>query len=152
MFASDEATQDPIDIAIFSAARAKGVTTATPINLQFIPFDSANKSTEAIFSQSEKVFHILKGSPETIANVIAKPGMLLKDVSELEVKGYRVLAVAISVTNNNESQGEFKLAGLLSLYDPPRDDSKSLIKDLGLRIQMVTGDGMGWFSYCANNR
>ena len=67
--ASDEATQDPIDMAIFSAARAKGVAITTPTNLQFIPFDSTNKRTEAIFIQNDKTIHVLKGSPETIANI-----------------------------------------------------------------------------------
>ena len=37
------------------------------------------------------------------------------------------------------------MAGLLAFYDPPRDDSPALIKslkDLGLRVQMVTGDSL----------
>lgn len=145
--ASDEATQDPIDLAIFSATRSKeiGITTAPPTNLRFIPFSSANKRTEAIFTQNEKTFHVLKGSPEIIANIIAKPNELLKNTSQLAMKGYRVLAVAVCVTNNNENSNEFIPAGLLAFYDPPRNDSAALIKnlkDLGLRIQMVTGDGL----------
>lgn len=145
LLASDEATQDPIDMAIFSMARTREETIATPRDLRFIPFDSAKKRTEAIFTQNGEVFHILKGSSETIEDIISKPNNLHQDTSQLAAKGYRVLAVAISITNNNESPNEFRLVGLLTFYDPPRDDSISLIKnlkDLGLRTQMVTGDSL----------
>ena len=140
MLASAEATQDPIDMAIFSAADAKRITVDAPVNLQFIPFDSASKRTEAIFTQNERTLHIVKGSPEVIIDIIAKSSGLLQDELKFATKGYRVLAIAIS-----EGESKFKLVGLLAFYDPPRDDSLVLIKslkDLGLRIQMVTGDGL----------
>jgi magnesium-transporting ATPase (P-type) len=43
-------------------------------------------------------------------------------------------------------KGKFHLIGLISLHDPPRADSASIIKklsDLGIRTKMLTGDSMG---------
>jgi len=53
-------------------------------------------------------------------------------------KGYRTLGVAVE-----EKGHPLRLAGLLTLYDPPRPDAPSLIeglKKLGLKIEMLTGD------------
>lgn len=139
--ASEAETQDPIDMAIFSDVRKKNITVDIPKNLQFIPFDSVSKRTEAIFTQNEKTFHVIKGSPETIVGIVTKPNDLLKDELEFAKKGYRVLAIAIS----EEGQDKFMLVGLIAIYDPPRADSSVLIKnlkELGLRIQMITGDGL----------
>ncbi len=57
--------------------------------------------------------------------------------SELETKGFRVLAVAAG------PPAAMKLAGLIALSDPPRPDSAALVSELhglGVRIVMVTGD------------
>ncbi|MGH9680873.1 MAG: HAD-IC family P-type ATPase, partial [Candidatus Acidiferrales bacterium] len=47
--ASDAATQDPIDLAIFAAAEEKKVLNAVPPRIQFIPFDPATKRSEGIY-------------------------------------------------------------------------------------------------------
>jgi H+-transporting ATPase len=57
--------------------------------------------------------------------------------SELERKGFRVLAVAVGTPK------AMKLAGIIALSDQPRTDAAELIKelrDLGVRTVMVTGD------------
>jgi len=142
--ASDEATQDPIDMAIFLAAESTGLAFESPANLKFTPFDPDKKCTEALFPQDNKIIQVIKGAPETIAGMLAKSGTILNDTSRLAQKGYRILAVAIKTTNG-EINPEFQPVGLIALYDPPRQDSKALInnlKELGLRVQMVTGDGL----------
>jgi H+-transporting ATPase len=55
-------------------------------------------------------------------------------------KGYRCLAVAIQADG-----GDFELAGLAALHDPPRADSREVIealKSLGVRVMMLTGDAL----------
>jgi H+-transporting ATPase len=55
----------------------------------------------------------------------------------MEARGSRVLAVAVGPA------GSLKIAGLISLSDPPRDDSAALIAELralGVRTVMITGD------------
>jgi H+-transporting ATPase len=56
---------------------------------------------------------------------------------QLEAQGFRVLAVAVGPPQ------AMKLAGLISLSDPPRTDSAALIAELralGVHTVMVTGD------------
>jgi H+-transporting ATPase len=56
---------------------------------------------------------------------------------ELEDKGFRVLAVAAG------PPAAMKLVGLITLSDPPRNDSAPLVAELhalGVRTVMVTGD------------
>ena len=46
--ASDPATQDPIDLAILSAAEARGLLAEQPERLEFVPFDPRT----TLFAQS----------------------------------------------------------------------------------------------------
>jgi H+-transporting ATPase len=60
-------------------------------------------------------------------------------VLDLAAKGMRALGVAES-TDDGQS---WSFLGILSMLDPPRDDSKETIqkaKEHGLRVKMVTGD------------
>ncbi len=139
----DEATQDPIDNAILSAAHARNLMDSVPKRAEFIPFDPANKRAEAVYILNNKKVRIIKGSPNIIEKLISNPPDITADISQMADKGYRVLAVAKSTEDNNCNA--FELVGLVALQDPPREDSKSLInnlKELGLRILMVTGDGL----------
>lgn len=57
----------------------------------------------------------------------------------LAAHGYRVLAVAAA------PERRLRLAGLIALHDPPREDSAPVIERLGalgVRVVMVTGDGL----------
>jgi len=61
-------------------------------------------------------------------------------VNDLASKGYRTLGVA-----RTDAQGKWEFLGLLSLSDPPRDDSASTIaaaRKMGLQVRMVTGDNL----------
>jgi H+-transporting ATPase len=71
---------------------------------------------------------------------------LEKDVEEFATRGLRALAVAFEEVPSGDPTvpGEgFELVGLLSIFDPPREDTKQTIDDamaLGVRVKMVTGD------------
>ena len=137
-FASDEATQDPLDMAILNAVLQKNITLAAEV-LHFTPFDPESKRSEAIIRQSDgTILRVIKGAPLTLATLTSYHGNIEGDVQELAKKGFRVLAVAAGPEG-----GPLHLAGLLGLQDPPREDSKALIQDLdnmGVRVIMVTGD------------
>ena len=131
--ACDEATQDPIDLAILEAARLRGVLEGMPIRVKFVPFDPETKRSEAYFEQDGKTMHVLKGAPGVISSLAGKGA----DAESLGSDGSRILAVAVE-------QDVMTLAGFVGLQDPPRTDSKSLIDelhDLGVRVLMVSGDG-----------
>ncbi len=144
--ASEEANQDPIDLAFLTAARERhifdGLPKVTPVS--FKPFDAKNRRTEAVVEQNGQRFRVMKGAVRTIAETCGlKPpeiDALEARVSESAGKGYRTLAVA-----RGPETGAPGLVGLVTLYDPPRPDAKQLITDLrglGVAVKMLTGDAL----------
>ncbi len=134
--ACDDATQDPIDLAILNAARSRGVLETLPVRTRFVPFDPETKRSEAFYEKEGKALHVLKGAPGVIAALTGEGTP--QDVERLGSDGSRILAVAV-----DEGEG-IRLAGLVGLQDPPREDSEQLISELhelGLRVLMVSGDG-----------
>ncbi len=137
--ACDESTQDPIDLAILDAARARAALDTVPQRLQFIPFDPATKRSEAVYRDGEGSLRVAKGAVRAVSSLCVDAPDLDADVSRLAAQGYRILAVAAG------QEGAMRLLGLLALQDPPRADSKQLIdslRDLGVRVVMVTGDDL----------
>ncbi len=137
--ACDEATQDPIDLAVLAAARARSALADTPQRLQFIPFDPATKRSEAVFQDGTGQLRVAKGAVQAVASLCAHAPDLDADVAHLAAKGYRILAVAAGGAD------DMSVLGLLALQDPPRADSKDLIDNLralGVRVVMVTGDDL----------
>ncbi|MGB7602784.1 MAG: HAD-IC family P-type ATPase, partial [Candidatus Sulfotelmatobacter sp.] len=136
--ASDAATQDPIDLAILEIAQAKKVLGAVPRRIQFIPFDTATKRSEATYEQPVGKLRVVKGAPDALIPLVHNGGSIADEVERLAGQGARILAVAAGTENSLE------LVGLLGLEDPIREDSKALVqnlKSMGVRVIMVTGDG-----------
>ncbi|MEO8341343.1 MAG: plasma-membrane proton-efflux P-type ATPase, partial [Nitrospirota bacterium] len=144
--ASQEANQDPIDLAFLAAATARhvfdGVPAFTPVS--FAPFDAKTRRTEAVVEQSGQRLRVMKGAMRTIAEAcgLAAPAVetLEVRVSDSAQKGYRTLAVARGLESATPV-----LLGLVTLYDPPRPEAKQLIaelRDLGVSVKMLTGDAL----------
>lgn len=137
-FASDEASQDPLDLAILAAARTRKVDCSAFKRIRFVPFEPATKTSEATVSDKGQEIQAIKGAPQAVVVHVTGAGSWETDAQKLEEQGYRVLAVA------GGKEGELHLAGLLAFEDPPRSDSSALIEalqGLGIRVLMVTGDG-----------
>ena len=138
-YASDEAGQDPIDLAVLSRAKTERALSVPTQRLKFVPFEPATKLAEATVIQDGKQLRVLKGAPQAIATRVGHAANVDAEVERLSAGGYRVLAVA------GGPEGAIRLVGLLALQDPPREDSKSLVASLnklGVRVAMVTGDGI----------
>src|ERR1035437_5398581 len=144
--ASQEANQDPIDLAFLAAAKERHIfdnlPTVTPVS--FAPFDAKNRRTEAVVEQNGQRLRVMKGAVRTIAEACGfqTPAIeaLEARVSESAAKGYRTLAVA-----RGPESGTPSLLGLVSLYDPPRPDAKQLIAELeglGVPVKILTGDAL----------
>ena len=144
--ASQEANQDPIDLAFLAAAKERHIfdnlPKVTPVS--FAPFDAKNRRTEAVVEQNGQRLRVMKGAVRTIAEAcgLQPPAIeaLEARVSESAAKGYRTLAVA-----RGPETGAPALVGLVTLYDPPRPDAKQLIAtlhDLGVPVKMLTGDAL----------
>jgi H+-transporting ATPase len=144
--ASQEANQDPIDLAFLAAAKERHifgkVAKITPVS--FAPFDAKNRRTEAVVEQNGQRLRVMKGAMRTIAAACGLQPAAIEAlegrVSASAAKGYRTLAVA-----RGPETGAPVLLGLVSLYDPPRLDAKQLIAELeglGISVKMLTGDAL----------
>jgi H+-transporting ATPase len=145
--ASKEESKDLIDLAVIKQAEIMGINFGTYKVISFTPFDPSLKRTEAIVEVKGKQFQVVKGAPQVVLSLCRgideeTQTETLKSVEEFSEKGYRTLAIAKSEENNLEI---LHLVGLLSLADPPRPDSKSMIEEIrkeGIKPIMLTGDNL----------
>ena len=143
---SQEANQDPIDLAFLGAAKARHIFDTLPAvsPVHFTPFDATTRRTEAVVEQNGQRLRVMKGAVRTIAEAC---GLQPSEIATLEaqvrdsaLKGYRTLAVARGPETGNPT-----MVGLVTLYDPPRPDARQLITelhDLGVSVKMLTGDAL----------
>jgi len=142
--ASNEANQDPIDLAFLRAARERGLLEGGATVRSFTPFSPATRRTEAVIEIGGRGSRLMKGALRTIAE---QAGLAPAAIDALEAradqeaqKGFRALAVARA-----DGDGPPRLVGIALLYDAPRPDSRQLIdelRSLGVRVKMLTGDSL----------
>ncbi len=136
--ASSEADQDPIDAAIRGAAAKASGHGASERLVRFVPFDPETKTSEAfVLDRDGNERRIVKGAFEVIADVAQTPPDTRRQVDDLAGQGHRIIAVALGPPQS------LRLAGLIALSDPPREDSAELVatlRGMGVRTLMVTGD------------
>ena len=80
---------------------------------------------------------VVKGAFQAVAARAMVPADARHLLDELAERGHRVIALAAGQAN------ALRLAGLIALSDPPREDSAQLVaalRELGVRTVMVTGD------------
>jgi H+-transporting ATPase len=140
--ASRAEDEDPIDLAVLSGLKDDQRIDGYVIT-HFQPFDPVSKRTEAtVRSTGGTTFRVTKGAPQVIlalaANANRVQDQVEKAVDEFAARGFRSLGVARS-----DGGDKWQFLGVLPLYDPPREDSKTTIetaKQMGIGIKMVTGD------------
>jgi H+-transporting ATPase len=142
--ASQEANQDPIDLAFISAAKDMQLQLSDYVQMRFVPFDPSTKRTESIVEKEGHSFLVLKGAVNVLINFCKSDkeecASIEKDVEALSAKGYRVIAVGKGTT-----EGDAEIVGVAALSDKPRPDSSKLIaelRDLGVSVKMLTGDAL----------
>ncbi len=141
--ASPTEGRDGIDEAVVKGLSDQAAPKAYQIT-HFTPFDPVSKRTEAEVKHDNATCKVSKGAPQVILDLVhPDSGTREKaehQVNDLAAKGYRTLGVA-----RTDGQAKWELLGLLSLSDPPRDDSASTIataRKMGLQVRMVTGDNL----------
>jgi H+-transporting ATPase len=142
--ASQEANQDPIDLAFLNMAKQCKLSIIEFEQKRFIPFDAKTRRTEATVQKGSEEFVVMKGAVQTVGEACGLNEAAILELQsttgEYTAKGYRTLAVAKS-----EIGEQFQLVGLVALYDMPRTDSKQLINELqqlGISVKMLTGDAL----------
>ena len=109
----------------------------------FQPFDPVHKRTEATVKSADgATFKVTKGAPQVVMGLSANADQVRDEVDEavnrFAARGFRSLGVARTDQND-----QWQFLGVLPLFDPPRDDSKTTIETaqrMGSRVKMVTGD------------
>ncbi len=134
--------QDAIDLAVL-----KGLKDAQALKgyevVHFVPFDPVHKRTEANVKKADgKLLKVTKGAPQVIlalaANASQARPAVEKAIAGFAARGFRSLGVARA-----EGEGPWQFLGVLPLFDPPREDSKTTIataQQMGIKVKMVTGD------------
>jgi len=106
--------------------------------LRFVPFDPTSKTAEASLAGADgSEFRVVKGAFQAVAGMAETPADARRLVDELAGQGHRVIAVAVGPDK------ALRLAGLIALSDPPREDSAGLVaalRTMGVRTVMITGD------------
>ncbi|KAI9002150.1 plasma-membrane proton-efflux P-type ATPase [Hyaloraphidium curvatum] len=148
---SEVGTQDAIEKAVETFAvdrvpalksRPEGQTGVPGFKqLSFIPFNPKTKYTTAEIKEeaSGKTFIAVKGAPPNVIKLAGDRADATAAVDALAARGLRALAVARS----DDGGKSYQLLGLISLLDPPREDSGQTIKEcqnLGVNVKMITGD------------
>ncbi|HFD12594.1 MAG TPA: plasma-membrane proton-efflux P-type ATPase [Crenotrichaceae bacterium] len=135
---------DAIDSAILHNIGDQNILAAYTQE-KFVPFDPIIKRTEALIKTADgSRFKVSKGAPQVVLD-LCDPDQSLREraekvVNEFAVKGYRALGVA-----HTDENDQWQFLGILSLFDPPREDAKQTIQELiehGVDIKMVTGDNI----------
>ena len=135
--ASADAGLDPVDAAIRGAA-AQRPSSGLPARVRFVPFDPAQKMSEAqARGAAGETLRIVKGAFSRIAALAPPSADIGASAQAMANRGDRVLAVAAGPAQ------ALAWVGLIGLSDEPRADARQLIaelKSLGVETVMVTGD------------
>lgn len=94
--------------------------------------------------EDEVVIHAGKGAPQVILARSNVNGPTIKleveqAIDDLAKRGYRSIGVCLA----DEEGKQWKMIGLIPLFDPPRHDTKDTIEKtlkLGVGVKMITGD------------
>lgn len=115
--------------------------------------------------RTQHIFKVTKGAPQVVLKLCTEDpnssyseearkelwNRVTASIQDLADRGFRALGVAIKYSEGdidtenleNNKFGGWEFQGLLSLFDPPRDDTKSTIEEAtssGVEVKMITGD------------
>lgn len=144
--ASQEANQDPIDLAFLEYAGIKNLSgqLATYKGISFVPFNTLNRRTEAVVDLRGSRLRVMKGAVRTVAEICRVQSAAIETMEEKigasAQKGYRTLAIARGAETETPV-----LIGLVTLADPVRPGTPELIrklKEMGVPVKMLTGDAL----------
>ncbi len=153
--ASREENRDPIEQPIFEAVNQRGLQSRIgDYRLKkFVPFDPISKRSEALLTSPDGgELRATKGAPQVIIELCHNHAFDRREaydqVERFAERGFRTLGVAY----RKGGEEEYTFIGLIPLFDPPREDSRSTIAEArakGVETKMVTGDNLAVARYIA---
>lgn len=112
--------------------------------ISFTPFDPVSKRITAVVELNGERYTCAKGAPNAILRLSAcspeQAEIYKEKAREFASRGFRSLGVAVK-----KGDEDWQLLGMISLFDPPRDDTAQTIieaQHLGLSVKMLTGDAL----------
>ncbi|RGP59909.1 h+-transporting atpase [Fusarium sporotrichioides] len=142
-------TLDPIDkVTILTLKRypeAREILKQGWVTESFTPFDPVSKRITAVCRLGQDKFICAKGAPKAILKLLGPGSEHLSELyrekaQDFARRGFRSLGVAYK-----KNDGDWILLGLLSMFDPPREDTAQTIIEaghLGVPVKMLTGDAI----------
>ena len=155
---------DPTEYALLETYRHIGLNENTLRNdckrLEEVPFDSDRKMMSTKFMFDNKPYVLTKGALDVIlercVSIATKDGVraiteddkneILERNQKFSENGLRVLTFAYKITDEAlsvDTEYDFTFIGLVSMIDPPREESKQAVEDAlraGIKPVMITGD------------
>lgn len=111
---------------------------------KFTPFDPVSKRITTVCTLRGDRFTCAKGAPKAVLQLTEcskETADLFRDkATEFARRGFRSLGVAYQKNND-----PWVLLGMLSMFDPPREDTAQTIieaQQLGVPVKMLTGDAI----------
>jgi len=141
--ASKAEDKDAIDQAVLDGLKSQDLLKPYR-QTGYMPFDPVHKRTEATIEDNQgKTFQVTKGAPQVIMQMSGltdqETQRAQQVVDAFAEQGYRALGVA----RKEPDAQQWQFLGILSLFDPPREDSAETIasaREYGVNMKMVTGD------------
>ena len=135
---------DPIDkvtiLTIRRYPKAREILNMGWKTEKFTPFDPVSKRITAVCHMGGDKYVCAKGAPKAIVNLANCDEITAKlykeKAAEFARRGFRSLGVAYQ-----KNDGDWILLGLLSMFDPPREDTAQTIveaQQLGVPVKMLT--------------
>jgi len=157
---------DPTEVALVNLGHKYSINEIecrnTYTRLKELPFDSDRKLMSTLHEIDGKYIMVTKGALDVLLNRVTSiktyngvVDFTEKDKTninntnkELSSQGLRVLAFAYKELNENkeltlEDEDNFTFLGLISMIDPPREESKAAVSDCikaSIKPIMITGD------------
>lgn len=159
---------NPLDAAICAAAQSSPTT--MPTLLDELPYDFERRRLSVLVQGDEESLMITKGAfaemlqicsqvrhGNAIAPLVAHREELDTTFDKLSFDGFRVLVVATRALPKTralrlDDEREMVLEGLLAFYDPLKPgagDALVRLRDLGIRVVLITGDNAKAARYVA---
>lgn len=157
---------DPTEVALVAMARNIGVNEGDIRQkyprLAEIPFDSDRKLMSTLHEREGALTLFTKGALDAllprVTKIFTRQGVepitqqmrddIIAANQKMSEDGLRVLAFAMRYVDKDEtidlsSENDYIFIGLISMMDPPREESKQAVADAkraGIRTIMITGD------------
>ena len=139
---------DPIDkVTILTLKRfpkAREILEQGWKTTKYTPFDPVSKRITCECTCDGHKYIAAKGAPKAILNLTScsqeTADLFKTKAAEFARRGFRSLGVAVK-----KDDEPWELLGMLSMFDPPREDTAQTIAEaqfLGLQVKMLTGDAI----------